>query len=155
MTRSFCKLSSDEIQGVSASKGFTLIEMMSVVVIIGILAAIAYPSFDDYVRKARRVDAETALTELAQFMERYYTANGKYLTAANAAPVLPFTESPKDGTSKYYDLGFSGTPTAYAYTLQAVPKGPMANDTCGTLTLSNTGAKGQAAGATLAACWRR
>lgn len=141
--------------GVSRSGGFTLIELMIVVVVIGILAAIAYPSYQEHVRKARRADAQTALLELAQFMERHYTANGKYLTAANAAPGLPFSAAPKDGTTKYYDLSFSGAPTASSYTLSAVPKGAMAGDTCGTLTLSNTGAKGQATGATLATCWRR
>lgn len=141
--------------GVSRSGGFTLIEVMIVVAIIGILAAIAYPSYQEHVRKARRADAQTALLELAQFMERHYTANGKYLTAANAAPVLPFTEAPKDGASKYYDLSFSVAPTASSYTLRAVPKGAMAADTCGTLTLRNTGAKGQAASADLATCWRR
>lgn len=141
--------------GLSRSRGFTLIEVMIVVAVIGILAAIAYPSYQEHVRKARRADAQTALLELAQFMERHYTANGKYLTAANAAPVLPFSEAPKDGAGKYYDLSFSAAPTASSYTLRAVPKGSMAGDSCGTLTLSNTGAKGQAAGATLATCWRR
>ncbi len=138
-----------------SSAGFTLIEVMIVVAIIGILAAIAYPSYQDHVRKSRRADAQTALLELAQFMERHYTTNGRYLTSANAAPALPFSEAPKDGTTKFYDLGFTATPTANAYTLQAVPKNAMANDSCGTLTLTNTGAKGQKAGATLAECWRR
>jgi type IV pilus assembly protein PilE len=138
-----------------SSAGFTLIEVMIVVVIIGILAAIAYPSYQEHVRKARRADAQAALMELAQLMERHYTANGRYLTAANAAPALPFTEAPKDGSAKFYNLGFTATPTANAYTLQAVPKNAMANDSCGTLTLAHTGAKGQGAGATLAQCWRR
>lgn len=142
------------------SRGFTLIEVMIVVAIVGILAAIAYPSYQEHVRKARRADAQAALTELAQFMERHYTANGRYLTAANAnpanaAPALPFTDAPKDGATKFYTLEFSATPTASAYTLRAVPKNAMANDSCGTLTLAHTGAKGQKAGATLAQCWRR
>lgn len=141
--------------GVSRSGGFTLIEMMIVVAVIGILAAIAYPSYQEHVRKARRADAQTALLELAQFMERHYTANGKYLTDANVAPTLPFSGAPKDGATKYYDLSFASAPTASSYTLRAVPKGAMASDTCGTLTLSNTGAKGQATGASLATCWRR
>lgn len=139
----------------SGMRGFTLIEVMIVVAIIGILAAIAYPSYQEHVRKARRADAQTALLELAQFMERHYTANGSYLTAAGTAPGLPFTEAPKDGSSKYYDLSFAATPTASGYTLRAAPKGAMAGDACGTLTLSNTGAKGQKAGASLAECWRR
>lgn len=139
----------------SRMRGFTLIEVMIVVVIIGILAAIAYPSYQEHVRKARRADAQTALLELAQFMERHYTANGRYLTADDAAPDLPFDEAPKDGSSKYYDLSFAATPTASSYTLSAEPKGVMSDDACGTLTLSNTGAKGQAAGASLAQCWAR
>lgn len=138
-----------------AQRGFTLIEVMVVVVILGILAGIAYPSYLEHVRKARRADAQTALLELAQFMERYYTANGRYVTGSNAAPTLPFSEAPKDGSTKYYDLGFAAAPTASGYTLQAAPKNAMSGDHCGTLTLAHTGAKGQASGATLAECWRR
>lgn len=155
MTRYCGHWSRASARSASRNSGFTLIELMIVIVVIGILAAIAYPSYQDYVRKARRADAQTALLELAQFMERHYTANGKYLTAVNLAPTLPFTEAPKDGTNKYYDLSFASAPTASSYTLRAVPKGVMASDTCGTMTISNTGAKGQAAGASLAACWRR
>lgn len=143
------------VPGGSRNSGFTLIEMMIVVAVVGILAAIAYPSYQEHVRQARRADAQTALLELAQFMERHYTANGKYLTAANAAPELPFSGAPKDGATKYYDLSFASAPTASSYTLSAEPKGVMASDACGTLTLSNTGAKGQATGASLATCWRR
>jgi type IV pilus assembly protein PilE len=139
-----------------ASFGFTLIELMIVVAIIGIIAAIAYPSYQQYVQNAKRADAETVLMELAHFMERHYTGNGKYLKADGTAPALPFTEAPKDGAAKTYTLGFAaGSPTASTYVLQAVPKGSMANDRCGTLTLANTGAKGQKAGMTLAECWKR
>jgi len=135
---------------------FTLIELMIVIAIIGILAAIAYPSYQEHVRSAKRADAQTALLELAHFMERYYTANGRYVNAAGSAPALPFEEAPKDGATKAYDLQFAeDEPTATTYALEAVPKGAMAGDDCGTLTLNNTGAKGQAAGMTLAQCWKR
>jgi len=138
------------------ARGFTLIELMIVVAIIGIIAAIAYPSYQEYVRSAKRADAETALMELAHFMERYYTGNGRYVKSDGNGPDLPFTQAPKDGGAKAYDISLiaaSTSPTTYV--LQAVPTGSMANDKCGTLTLANTGAKGQKNGMTLAECWRR
>ncbi|MCJ1884809.1 type IV pilin protein [Pseudomonas sp. LA21] len=137
------------------SRGFTLIELMVVLAIVAIIAAVAYPSYQEYVRKARRADAQASLMELAQFMERYYTTNGRYTTSADAAVTLPFTESPKDGATQYYSLAFSGTPTATTYVLSATPKGAMSGDSCGTLTLNNAGVKGQGSGATLSQCWRR
>jgi len=135
-------------------RGFTLIELMVVIAIIGVLAAIAYPSYQEHVRSAKRADAQTALMELAQFMERYYTSNGRYVDAAGDGPDLPFTEAPRDGASKSYDLSLAGA-TASSYTLQAVPKASMTNDECGTLTLANTGAKGQDAEATASKCWKK
>lgn len=137
-------------------RGFTLIELMIVVAIIGIIAAIAYPSYQEYVRSAKRADAQTALMELGHFMERYYTGNGRYVDGSNKQPNLPFTQAPKDGAIKAYELGFAqGSPTASTYILQAVPTGSMADDKCGTLTLSNTGAKGQKNGMTQTQCWKR
>ena len=140
----------------SINRGFTLIELMIVVAIIGIIAAIAYPSYQEYVRSAKRADAQTAMMELAHFMERYHTGNGRYVDGDDKAPDLPFTQAPKDGSTKAYDLDFAeGSPTASTYVLQAAPTGSMANDKCGTLTLSNTGAKGQKDGMTSAQCWKR
>mgnify|MGYP001944455157 CR=1 FL=1 len=136
------------------NKGFTLIELMIVVAIVGILAAFAYPSYTEHVRKARRADAQAALLELAQFMERYYTANGRYVDATGVAPTLPFTEAPKDGGTKFYDLGFSGTPTASTYVLQATPKNGMSGDPCGNLRLSNAGVKTRTGSERADLCWR-
>jgi type IV pilus assembly protein PilE len=138
-------------------RGFTLIELMIVVAIVGILAAIAYPSYQEHIRRANRADAQASLMELAQFMERNYTRLGRYTTdTTGTAPTLPFATSPKDGGRAIYDLSLS-TVTATSYTLQAAPRagGPMAGDRCGSLTLTNTGLKGQATGATTADCWRR
>lgn len=121
-------------------RGFTLTELMIVVAIVGILAAIAYPSYQTQVREARRSDAQGALMTLAQFMERYYTLNNTYIGA-----VLPFNQSPIDGGNANYNLALQAV-AAQDYVLQAVPI--QADPQCGTLTLTNTGAR------TPAACWR-
>lgn len=124
-------------RGVRRVEGFTLIELMIVVAIVGILAAIAYPAYQDQVRKTRRADAQGALVELAQFMERIYTQNNTY-KPGGANPALPFAESPKDGTTKYYDLAFQAN-AGTSYTLRATPKNGQAGD--GYLELDHTGAK--------------
>jgi len=117
-------------------QGFTLIELMIVVIIIGILASIAYPSYVDSVRKARRSDAQAVLVESANIMERAYTEFNAYNSASTA---LPFSVSPKTGTT-YYNLSFSAR-TATTYIIRAIPTGSQTADDCLTLTLSSTGAK--------------
>lgn len=117
--------------------GFTLIEVMIVVVVISILAAIAYPSYQDSIRKTRRTDAKAVLSELAQFMERIYTENNSFTPGGNN-PTLPYLASPIDGSPKYYDITIAASSSS-SFTLQATPKGPQASD--GTLTLSSTGAR--------------
>lgn len=112
-------------------RGFTLIELMVVVAIVGILAAVGYPAYTEHIRQSRRVDAQTALMELVQFMERHYTTNGSYTGAS-----LPFTVSPKSGTA-YYNLSL--TSAAQTYTLTATPTTVQAGDKCGTLSLNQTG----------------
>lgn len=124
------------------SKGFTLIELMIVVAIIGILAAIAYPSYQDHVRKTRRSDAQGALMGLANAMERHYTANNTYAGAAaggndTGAPAIYADESPLDGGTKFYDLAIVAPTSATSYTIRATPKNGQAGD--GVLQLSSTG----------------
>lgn len=128
--------------------GFTLIELMIVVAIIGIIAAIAYPSYQDSVRKTRRATAQAELMELAQWMERQYSADFSYLDGGNQ-PALPFSQSPRTGTA-FYNFSFNGTVSANAYTVQAVPAGDQVNDACGTLRLTQTGAKSSTSGTN---CW--
>lgn len=145
------------------NKGFTLIEIMIVVAIVGIISAIAFPSYQNSVANSRRADAQASLLELAQFMERQYTSNSRYTTGANdLRPNLPFNVSPKGGSSVFYNLAFNDAGLTAEqrrtrYTLTATPAGPMAGDKCGTLTLTNTGVKGldnQLAGVTVNDCWR-
>ncbi len=120
-------------------RGFTLIEMMITVAIIGILASIAYPSYNEYVLKSRRAAAQADLTELSQWLERQFTANMSYLVN-NAAPTLPFSQSPRSGTA-YYTISFKGNVTNQNYELLAKPTGAQAKDSCGDLTLTRSGAK--------------
>ena len=137
-------------------KGFTLIELMIAVAIVGILAGIAYPGYQDSVRKSRRVDAEGALLGFANAMERYFTVhNSSYLGAGadggnTGAPTIYSTTSPVDGGTAYYDLAINAA-DANTYTLTATPR---ATDKCGTLTLTQAGVKNfTGTGVTAADCW--
>jgi type IV pilus assembly protein PilE len=122
------------------NRGFTLIELMIVVVIVAILAAIAYPSYTRQVQKSRRAQAKADLTEIAQGLEREFTANRSF-----AAYALPFTTSPREagGVVAYDIVGVIGPA---AYTLTAGAAGPQTTDLCGDLTLTNTGVKTHSAG---------
>lgn len=126
-------------------KGFTLIELMIVVAIIAIIAAIAYPSYTQHVIKARRSDAEGALLNFANAMERYYTEKGTYLGAASGggntgAPAVFATQAPVDGKDKYYNLTISAA-TATTYTLRATPIAGSAQDGNGFLQINQAGTR--------------
>jgi type IV pilus assembly protein PilE len=129
-------------------RGFTLIELMVVVVIIGILAAIAYPSYQEQVRKTRRADGKATLMDTAQQLERCYTRYASYINGA-CGVVLPV-----DSPEGYYSIS-AGNLTAAAFTLDAMPQGDQANDTkCGALRLTNTGLQGsQGADGDANDCW--
>ncbi|HQQ69195.1 MAG TPA: type IV pilin protein [Alicycliphilus sp.] len=116
--------------------GFTLIELMIVVAIIGILSAIAYPSYTEYVRRGHRADARAGLLQAQQWLERAATATGTYPTT------LPAALTWSGDASKRYDIAFASGNTNAVYTLTAAPKGAQASDKCGTYTLSNTGVRG-------------
>lgn len=133
-------------------RGFTLMELMVVVAIVGILVGIAVPTYHDSVRKSRRGQAKADLAEAAQAMERYYTMQNTYV-GANLASIGAPTKSPKDGDAQY-TISLNGAPTASAFSLQAVPNASTGQDKdkCGTLGITNTGAK-TPSDASLKECW--
>ncbi len=132
--------------------GFTLIELMIAIAIVGIIAAVALPSYQNYVRQSNRAVAKAILYENAQFMEQFYTENNRYdQDFGGNAVALPIVQSPRTGAVQYnITLQAVGNAT---FTLQAVPAGTMVGDVCGTLTLTNTGQQG--AGGNVADCWNR
>lgn len=135
------------------SRGFSLIEIAVVVAISGILASVAYPSYQNQVRNSRRADAQSVLMQAAEFLERHYTENLRYdASATGTAVALPaaLSEAPREGATKYYTVSLESV-TPSTYLLRAVPKGAQASDSCGTLKLDNVGAKT----AVLATCWQR
>jgi type IV pilus assembly protein PilE len=131
------------------ARGFTLIEMMVTVAIMGILAAVAYPSYLEHLAKGRRADGRAALLDLAQRMERYYTERSTYATATlGNSGVYPST-SPQG----HYTLSITAK-SATAFSIQATPTGSQLHDACGSLGYNQAGDK-SSSGGTLptSACW--
>ncbi|MEH8018700.1 type IV pilin protein [Rheinheimera muenzenbergensis] len=132
--------------------GFTLVELMIAVAIVGILAAVALPSYQAYVQRSNRAAAVACLTEIAQFMERNYTQNMRYNPVGF---VLPAFQCGTELAARYQFSSVAADLGQRTYTLQAVPT-TLQQDNCGTLTLNQAGRKGAAGGfdaTTVRNCW--
>ena len=134
--------------------GFTLIEVMIVVVIIAILGAIALPSYQEHVMRGRRAEARSKMLEAAQWLERVATARGIYIVNATDLPST-YTEV-KSGANRTYSIAYSSGNAGATYTLTATPEGAQAHDKCGNLTLTQSGQRGRSgSGASVEECWNR
>lgn len=124
--------------------GFTLIEMMIVVAIISILGAIAYPTYLEHVRKSRRVDAKTALLDLASRQERYFSTRNVYATTPDKLGYseAEFPSKVFSGKEAYYQLSVTASSPFTTYSASATPLGTQTKDKCHTYTITSLGVQG-------------
>lgn len=128
--------------------GFTLIELMIVVLIMGILAAITYPSYTQYVLRGKRTEGRAMLMDSAAKLERYYSDNNRYTATLSDANISSTSEN------GYYQISISSTTPFQAYTLTAQPV-TFSDPDCGNLTLDQAGTKNKTGSAELKECWNR
>ena len=143
----------------SSSKGFTLMEVLTALLIIAILATVAYPSYVNQIRKSKRVVAKSALLDAANREEEYYFNNKSYANALNLLPQYATStvlfnndgSQPAAAADAVYALSVAAVDdpvacgTTPCFKLQAVPQNDQANDTaCGTFTLTSSNTKGAA-----------
>ena len=140
------------------ARGFTMIELMIVVAVIGILVAIAVPSYQSYVMRAQRANAKSALLQAAQWMERAATAQGKYPTGTTATVLTPLGLNTVEGNRYRVQLSNS-TDTTYTLTARRDNPGANANDKCGDFTIDQAGVRGltgtPAPTLSVTECWGR
>jgi len=122
--------------------GFTLMELMITLVVMSILVGIAYPSYTEQVRKGRRADAQGAMLERVQDLERWNTNNSTYAT---------YTLAQDPRISAYYTLSATLAATTFTITATPVSTSDQAIDRCGTMSITNAGVKTVSTSATT--CW--
>ena len=135
--------------------GFSLIELMIVISIIGILAAIAYPSYQNSVQKSRRVEAKSILLEAAARQEKFFSQSYEYAsTMAVDAKGLGYSANPFITDSGFFSVAVVATPVAKptSFTITATAQGAQVSDSCDGFSITNTGVRAVTEG-TNASCW--
>ena len=130
-----------------SNRGFTLIEIMIVIAIIGIVITIGYPSLTEYVKKGRRTEVAGLLSEQAQILERFYSKNNVYTNATGLS-----------AGNDFYTITPTLTDQTFLLTAARKAGSSMASDKCGNFTLTNTGVRGMVnatSGLTTKDCWGR
>ncbi|MBE7376137.1 type IV pilin protein [Pseudomonas lopnurensis] len=130
--------------------GFTLIELMIVVAIIGILAAIAYPSYDEYVKRGNRTEGQALLSDASARQERYFAQNNAYVTSDADIAKLGLKNGNKSETGKYTLAVDEANNNGYILTA----KQEFNDAKCGDLTLDDLGRKGRSGSKAIEDCWR-
>ena len=137
-----------------ANAGFTLIELMIVVIVIGVLASIAYPSYNEYVTKARRAECKSAILQTANLLERYFTVNNTY--SSNFANIGGKNFSGDNAASSSCTLAIgpeaAGGNLASGFKITGTPT--KTDSKCGNLTLDQKGVKGESGSSSMDYCWR-
>lgn len=135
----------------NGQQGFTLIEVMIVVVIIGILAAIVYPNYSEYVKRGNRSEGQAFLNDVSARQERFFAQNNQYIIKDADVGKLALKNGIKSETGKY-ELALSQEANDGGYTLTAEEQ--FDDPKCGNLTLNARGVRGSTGTMSTADCWR-